>query len=199
MRRHNGVAKALARAARQALNTKVFEDTFAHETFSAGARPDVAIQRGAPNRRSWSLLEVKVACPISSTDDGTGDAGTWAAFANTAAQLRRQIKGCPSIDGRPAVVAKYVDALSKGHAVTACIFEVFGGFDREVADLLLTWGSKARGKTPPGEEPPWSARNYVPYWSQIISKEVQRGAAREIVDRVREEANAREQARARGC
>ena len=42
-------------------------------------------------------------------------------------------------------------------------------------------------------------RNYVPYWSQIISKEVQRGAAREIVDRVREEANAREQARARGC
>ena len=30
-----------------------------------------------------------------------------------AAQLRRQIKGCPSIDGRPAVVAKYVDALSK--------------------------------------------------------------------------------------
>ena len=105
----------------------------------------------------------------------------------------------PSIDGRPAVVAKYVDALSKGHAVTACIFEVFGGFDREVADLLLTWGSKARGKTPPGEEPPWSARNYVPYWSQIISKEVQRGAAREIVDRVREEANAREQARARGC
>ena len=89
--------------------------------------------------------------------------------------------------------------MSKGHAVTSCIFEVFGGFDREVADLLLTWGSKARGKTPPGEEPPWSARNYVPYWSQIISKEVQRGAAREIVDRVREEANAREQARARGC
>ena len=56
-----------------------------------------------------------------------------------------------------------------------------------VASLLLTWGSKARGKTPPGEEPPWSARNYVPYWSQIISKEVQRGAAREIVDRVRED------------
>ena len=109
-----------------------------------------------------------------------------------AAQLRRQIKGCPSIDGRPAVVAKYVDALSKGHAVTSCIFEVFGGFDREVADLLLTWGSKARGKTPPGEEPPWSARNFVPYYSQLLSKEVQRGVADEILHRAREEIMARE-------
>ena len=46
--------------------------------------------------------------------------------------------------------------------------------------------------------PPWSARNYVPYWSQIISKEAQRGAAEEIVSRVREEVAAREATRVRG-
>ena len=34
--------------------------------------------------------------------------------------------------------------------------------------------------------------NYVPYWSQIISKEVQRGAASEIIGRVREETTARD-------
>ena len=51
---------------------------------------------------------------------------------------------------------------------------------------------------PPGEEPPWCARNYVPYWSQIISKEAQRGAADEIIARVREEASAREAMRVRG-
>ena len=49
-----------------------------------------------------------------------------------------------------------------------------------------------------GEEPPWSARNYVPYWTQIISKEAQRGAAEEIMSRVREEVAARETTRARG-
>ena len=56
----------------------------------------------------------------------------------------------------------------------------------------------ARNKTPPGEEPPWAARNYVPYWSQILSKEVQLGAAEEILSRVREETGARQAARARG-
>ena len=60
------------------------------------------------------------------------------------------------------------------------------------------WASRARGKTPPGEEPPWSARNYVPYWSQIISKEAQRGVAEEILSRVREEVAAREASRVRG-
>ena len=67
-----------------------------------------------------------------------------------------------------------------------------------VTELLNEWGKRARGKTPEGEEPPWSARNFVPYWSQIISKEVQRGAAAEILCRVREEASAREIARSRG-
>ena len=78
-----------------------------------------------------------------------------------------------------------------------CIFEIFGGFDEGAVKLLNEWGSRARGKTPPGEEPPWSARNYVPYWSQIISKEAQRGAAEENVSRVREEVAAREATRAR--
>ena len=64
--------------------------------------------------------------------------------------------------------------------------------------LLNTWAARARGKTPPGEEPPWCARNFVPYWSQIISKEAQRGAAEEILSRVREETAAREAARVRG-
>ena len=72
------------------------------------------------------------------------------------------------------------------------------GFEGAAVDLLNTWAARARGKTPPGEEPPWCARNYVPYWSQIISKEAQRGAAEEIVSRVREETTAREAIRTRG-
>ena len=67
----------------------------------------------------------------------------------------------------------------------------------DAVDLLNRWASRARGKTPPGEEPPWCARNYVPYWSQIISKEAQRGAAEEIIWRVREETTAREAVRSR--
>ena len=78
------------------------------------------------------------------------------------------------------------------------IFEVFGGFHEGAAGLLNDWAARARGKTPPGEEPPWAARNYVPYWSQLLSKEAQRGAAVEILGRVREEAAAREAVRARG-
>ena len=50
--------------------------------------------------------------------------------------------------------------------------------------LLEDWGRAARSKTPPGEEPPWSARNFIPYWSQLLSKEAQRGAAIEILNRV---------------
>ena len=76
--------------------------------------------------------------------------------------------------------------------------ETFGGFEESAVRVLNDWARLARGKTPEGEEPPWSARNYVPYWSQIISKEAQRGAAAEILSRVREESAAREAARARG-
>ena len=82
--------------------------------------------------------------------------------------------------------------MRKGHDVKACIFEVFGGFDASVVALLNDWAGRARGKTPPGEEPPWCARNYVPYWSQLISAAAQRGAAEEILWRTREEATARD-------
>ena len=75
---------------------------------------------------------------------------------------------------------------------------VFGGMHADAVTLLNDLAAKARGKTPPGEEPPWCARNYVPYWSQILSKEAQLGAAREILSRVREETSAREALRARG-
>ena len=89
--------------------------------------------------------------------------------------------------------------MTQKHAtVTPCVFEVFGGFHADVVNLLNDWAVRARGKTPEGEEPPWSARNFVPYWCQILSLEVQRGAAREILNRVREEAAARDVARARG-
>ena len=60
---------------------------------------------------------------------------------------------------------------------------------------LLFLRVAARNKTPPGEEPPWSARNFVPYWSQLLSKEAQRGAAVEILNRVYDEAADREAAR----
>ena len=67
-----------------------------------------------------------------------------------------------------------------------------------VVALLEEWGKAARGKTPPGEDPPWCARNYVPYWSQVLSKAAQRGAAEEILSRVREEGGVREAMRSRG-
>ena len=69
----------------------------------------------------------------------------------------------------------------------------------EVMQLLEDWGRAARSKTPPGEEPPWSARNFIPYWSQLLSKEAQRGAAIEILNRVDGEAADREAARLRSA
>ena len=135
---------------------------------------------------------------LSSNEGATGEAGAYSAFANTAPELVRGIVGCEAVGGRAAVEAKYTGALAKNHTVTPCIFEVFGGFEGSVVSLLNDWAACARNKTPPGEEPPWSARNYVPYWSQILSKEVQLGAAEEILSRVREETGARQAARARG-
>ena len=64
--------------------------------------------------------------------------------------------------------------------------------------LLNEWAARARGKTPPGEEPPWCARNYVPYWSQILSKAVQTGAAEEILTFLTAESNKRDARSARG-
>ena len=91
----------------------------------------------------------------------------------------------------------YAPAKINGHDVTPCVFEVFGSAAPEVLQLLEGWGGAARSKTPPGEEPPWSARNFVPYWSQLLSKEAQRGAAIEILNRVDGEAADREAARLR--
>ena len=142
---------------------------------------------------------MKVVCPLSSVEGGIGADGTYTAFGNSEAELTRGIMGCEAVGGREAVQAKYVDAIGKGHTVTPCIFEVFGGFNKGAVEVLNRWAARARGKTPPGEEPPWSARNYVPYWSQIISKEAQRGAAEEIISRVREETSVREAERARGA
>ena len=61
------------------------------------------------------------------------------------------------------------------------------------------WARLARGKTPEGEEPPWSARNFVPYWSQVISSAAQRAAAAEILSRVREEVATRNAMSMRGA
>ena len=135
--------------------------------------------------RKFHLLEVKVLCPISSNAALTKHEGTFAAFANTAPAKREE------------VADKYAPARGKGHDVTPCVFEVFGGAAPEVIRLLDTWGRAARSRTPPGEEPPWSARNYIPYWSQLLSKEAQRGAAVEILNRVDGEAADREAARLR--
>ena len=102
------------------------------------------------------------------------------------------------LDGHGAVPAKYAGALKKGHEVVPCIFEVFGGAEADAVALLERWGKRARGQTPPGEDPPWSARNFIPYYSQLLSKEVQRGVADEILHRVREEIMAREGRQALG-
>ena len=116
--------------------------------------------------------------------------------------LRRGILGAEAVGGREAGRARQVRGGSEGgphrHPLTPCIFEVFGGAELAAVNLFNDWAARARGKTPPGEEPPWCARNYVPYWSQILSKAAQQGAAEEIIARVREEAHAREAQHARG-
>ena len=96
--------------------------------------------------------------------------------------------GCESIGNRAAVPAKYAGAFEKGNTVKPCIFETFGGFESTVVGLLNDLSKAARAKTPPGQEPPWSARNFVPYWSQLLSREVQLGVADEIIARVHEKA-----------
>ena len=193
--RHNRVAATLARAARQALHKTVKEDEMAHETFSPGARPDVAIRL---THRRWTLLEVKCVCPISSVEARTGLEGTFAALGNTEAGYRRSIIGGDAVAGRAATPAKYAGAIGLGNSVVPCVFETFGGAGDDVLCLLQSWNSSARAKVPPGEEPPWCARNYLPYWSQLLSKEAQRGAAAEILARVSDEVAACESMRARG-
>ena len=196
--RHNGVGKALARAARQAHPGKrVLVDSLESESFSPGARPDVAVLNGAGSKHL--LLEVKVVCPISSNPDSTGEAGSYAAFANTAPGLRRGILGCGEVGGRAATDAKYAGALQRGHRVTPFIMETFGGLEGDAVELLNDWARLARGQTPPGEEPPWSARNFIPYWSQVLSATAQRAAAAEILNRVREEVATRNAMHARGA
>ena len=77
------------------------------------------------------------------------------------------------------------------------MFEVFGGAAPEVLSLLEGWARRAL-QNAPGVEPPWSAHNFMPYryWSQLLSKEAQRGAAIEILNRVDGEAADREAAQA---
>ena len=136
-------------------------------------------------------------CPLASDPEATGEEGSYAAFANSR-HLRRGILGCEAVGGRAAVDAKYRAALDTHHTVVPVITEVFGGVEADTVSLLNGWAARARGKTPPGEEPPWCARNYVPYWSQILSKAVQTGAAEEILTFLTAEANKREARSARG-
>ena len=95
---------------------------------------------------------------------------------------------------------KYAPAATNGHDVIhpLCVRSV-RAVPRltEVLSLLEGWGRAARSKTPPGVEPPWSARNFMPFWSQLLSMQAQRGAAIEILNRVDGEAADREAARLR--
>ena len=61
---------------------------------------------------------------------------------------------------------------------TVFVFEVFGSAAPEVLQLLEGWGRAARSKTPPGEEPPWSARSFIPYWSQLLRTHTSWGCER---------------------
>ena len=198
-RRHNEVARVLSKACRQALNKTVLVDTLQHEHFSPGARPDVCVLRGALDKQHQLLLEVKVASPVSSNPELTSTDGAYSSFANTAPDLLRGIMGCPAVGGRAAVPAKYQGAFEKGNTVVPCIFETFGGFEGGVVDLLNNLSKAARAKTPPGQEPPWSARHFVPYWSQLLSREVQLGVADEIIARVHEKAAEIEAGNGRGA
>ena len=147
----------------------------------------MTIERGAGNHRHL-LLEVKCVCPISSNEDATGESGATVGFGNTAAGLKQKID------------AKYAAAKKPGHGcvVKPCILEVFGGFDSELVALLHDWAARARQRAPEdGGDPPWWARNFVPYHSQLISQAAQRGAAAEILSRARQEESARQAWRSR--
>ena len=78
------------------------------------------------------------------------------------------------------------------HEVLPVVHESFGGFNKVAADLLMYLAMRARRKTPAGEEPPWAARSFVPYHSQLISAAVQCEAAEEILDRVGYETDIRQ-------
>ena len=43
--------------------------------------------------------------------------------------------------------------------------------------VLNDWARLARGKTPEGEEPPWSARNFFPYCKERAERTNRRKAA----------------------
>ena len=61
---NTAVRRERERDARGALQRPV-TDPSQHEKFSPGARPDVAVKRGAPDGLHWLLFEVKVATPIA--------------------------------------------------------------------------------------------------------------------------------------
>ena len=139
----------------------------------------------------------RVASTSSFTSRGSDVDGAYAFGATRG--IKRTILGCDAVGGREAIGAKYIGAQKLHHEVVPMIFETFGGMEGAAVSTLNDWAARARGKTPPGEEPPWSARNYVPYWSQLLSKEAQRGAALEILGRVSDEAAAREASRLRSA
>ena len=105
-----------------------------------------------------------------------------------------EIKGCPSVGGRTAVRAKYANAQDKKFAeVVPCIFETFGGFEHEVVEPLNDWAARARQRRPRAR-----SRRGRPATSQSsATPTVQRGAAVEILSRVREETAARSAMHAR--
>ena len=97
--------------------------------------------------------------------------------------------GKSDAEQRRKIAEKYLDAKLRGHTV---VHESFGGFNKTAADLLMYLAMRARRKTPAGEEPPWAARSFVPYHSQLISAAVQCEAAEEILDRVGYETDIRQ-------
>ena len=66
---NTAVRRERERDARGALQRPV-TDPSQHEKFSPGARPDVAVKRGAQDGLHWLLLEVKVATPIATGKTG---------------------------------------------------------------------------------------------------------------------------------
>ena len=91
-----------------------------------------------------------------------------------------------------AVRAGDARAPGRDPAALPVVHESFGGFNKVAADLLMYLAMRARRKTPAGEEPPWAARSFVPYHSQLISAAVQCEAAEEILDRVGYETDIRQ-------
>jgi len=121
--------------------------------------------------------------------------GATRAFGATEAHLRSEILGARAADGGASLsrcyltgprkglprVAKYEQALSRGHTVVPLISEVWGGFAADAMSFLRKL-ARTRGDRLDVEEhsATWATRSYASFYGQRLSIAVASGVAIEV-------------------